>query len=148
MSKTQPDVLMTFNCRYYPRFSPGEVNSQVGIVDPSGYIPPKERIENLIRAGERLDSVRREMYHYGSNPESEPDEDDGVYEDPMLAPGLDIVDVHRLRRESMRRLADQAYKRMSADNPAEKQAGEVKPSEPPVKSVANNVAANEGNAPA
>lgn len=77
---------------------PGEENSGESIVDPSGYIPAKDRIENILRAGERLDAYRREMYHYG------PDDEDDGYEDPVMEPGFDPADASRMQREALSRL--------------------------------------------
>lgn len=91
-----------FQTKYAWYEEDGEFNSGESIVDPSGYIPAKARIENLIRAGEQLDSYRRELYHYGGD-----DEDDGQFMDPMNSPGLDPADVSRLNREAMQRLRTQ-----------------------------------------
>lgn len=105
---------LLFNAQFYPQFQSGEKNSGVSIVDPSGYVPAKERIENIMRAGERLDAYRRELYHYGSE-----DEDDESFNDPMMEPGLDLADVHRMRRDSLRKLASQAAARRDEDPKSE-----------------------------
>lgn len=79
---------------------PGEKNSGLSICDPSGYISPQEQIENLIRAGERLEEYRRERYDLDHG-----EEDDGVWMDPMREAGLDFADVYRIRQEVIRRLS-------------------------------------------
>lgn len=76
----------------------GEHNCGESIVDPSGYIPAKNRIENLLRAGERLDAYRRELYDYS------PDDEDDGFVDPTRSPGFDPSDASRLSREAMDRI--------------------------------------------
>lgn len=128
---------LTFNSQWYPQFDKPEKISKKSIVDPSGYIPPKERIENLIRAGERLDEVRREMYHYGNDFDGE----DSDYEDPMVQRDLDLVDIQRMNEQSMANLARQASEAKEA---AEK-AATVKPSAEGPESEAKKGPSSEGN---
>lgn len=77
----------------------GEFNDGESIVDAAGYISPKQRITNLLRAGERLDNFRREMYDYGRL-----DEDDGVWIDPLRSKGIDLSDISRIQTESLDRI--------------------------------------------
>lgn len=98
----------------------GEGNSQISMVDPSGYVSPKQRIENLIRAGERLDEFRREQYDYDTL-----EEDDGEWTDPMRTPGLDLADVHRIRQETLRRMSSRAARGEDSERPPEKQESSV-----------------------
>lgn len=90
----------------YKNFKPQtEAMKPDTIVDPAGYVSPKKRIENLIRAGERLDQFRRENYDLGYE-----DEDDGTWEDPMRQPGLDLADVHRIRQAVRSRMQSASAK--------------------------------------
>lgn len=91
---------MKFVTKFNWIHEPGEENSGLCIVDPSGYVSPQEQIENLIRAGERLEEFRRERYDYDN-----PNEDDGHWMDPMREAGLDFADAYRIREETLRRLS-------------------------------------------
>lgn len=73
------------------------------LIDPSGYIPAKKRIENLIRAGEQLVEARKEFYDYGSD-----QEDDGYWIDPLRHPSIDMADVSRLQSQALANLRERA----------------------------------------
>lgn len=90
---------MTFFTQYNWPDTRGEWNSGESIVDPSGYISPKQRIQNLIRAGERLEEFRREQYDYEHG-----EEDDGEWLDPMRTPGLDLADISRIQSHALDRI--------------------------------------------
>ncbi|QCS36895.1 hypothetical protein [Tortoise microvirus 21] len=92
------DIPYYFSTHYDWMQREGEINCGETIVDPSGYIPAKNRIENLLRAGERLDAYRRELYDYGAD-----DEDSGFY-DPTRDPGFDPADASKINREAMARV--------------------------------------------
>lgn len=88
-----------FFCTHYDWMQDeGEHNCGETIVDPSGYIPAKNRIENLLRAGERLDAYRRELYDYS------PDDEDDGFVDPTRSPGFDPSDASKISREAMERI--------------------------------------------
>lgn len=78
----------------------GEKNSGKSIVDPSGYMSPKERIESIFRAGERLDEYRREMYQYGD----QDDHEDESLDDVTRSPGFDPADASYLRNKAISRI--------------------------------------------
>lgn len=90
---------MEFFTQYTWSDTYGEWNCGKTIVDPSGYISPQQRIDNLIRAGQRLEEFRREQYDYDHG-----DSDDGVWMDPLRTPGLDLSDVSRIQSVAMDRL--------------------------------------------
>lgn len=102
--------------KFYSKYNPGpvkfEVNCGETIVDAAGYISPKQRITNIIRAGERLEELRREMYDYDSD-----DEDDGYTIDPLRKPGLDLSEVSQLQNLALSRLRERAAnKKKPADS--------------------------------
>lgn len=55
------------------------------MVETAGYIPAKQRIENMIMAGQRLALARKELYDF----DGEVDEN---FEDPTRRPGYDLAD--------------------------------------------------------
>lgn len=107
--------------KFYTNYNPGpktmDYNSGEVIVDSSGYIPPKQRIENLIRAGERLEEFRREFYDYDYG-----DEDDGNWIDPLRSPGIDLADVSRIQNQALFNLRSRSKKNLE-DSVIEKEIG-------------------------
>lgn len=122
---------MNFATQWNPNPIEGELNCGISIVDPSGYVDPQTRIENLIRAGERLDYSRRELYDYG--PDDPPDFESPM--DPDRTPGYDLADAHRDRMALARKLSQQVLK--SEEEPI------PDPSEPADDSVAVQEPAGE-----
>lgn len=72
----------------------------------AGYIPAKNRIENLILAGQRLKVARAELYDFGPD-----DEVDESFSDPTRSANYDMADAsqqslaveHRLKESKKRR---------------------------------------------
>lgn len=112
---------MKFVTQYSGHEVKGETISKKTIVDPSGYLDPQRRIENLILAGERLDVYRKDMYQYPYD-ENEDIEDEST-DDPTMVPGYDLADAHLDAQRAMSRL------RRSLDEPKPKE----KPTEPEAK---------------
>lgn len=108
-----------FQSQYSHKPYDGEVISSKSIVDPSGYVDAQTRIENLMRAGERLDEYRRDMYQYGPDD----DYDDDSSDDPTMEPGYDLADAHYQKQKALSRL------RRSMESPSKK----------PIEPVATNV---------
>jgi hypothetical protein len=73
-----------------PPYVPGEVNSGEVVVERNGYIPAFAEIQELIKAGERLDEARG-TYEFSADEEVPED-----YIDPYRAPDADIVDFDRV----------------------------------------------------
>jgi len=80
-----------------------EVMDPLTITESAGYVPSKVQIENLIMAGKRLQSFRKEMYDFpdGANV-------DESYEDPTRGPGFDLADATRIARDVDQRIRAQA----------------------------------------
>ena len=55
---------MLFQTRYTHQKSIPEVNIGKRLVEKAGYIPAKDRIENMILAGQRLIEHRMSMYDF------------------------------------------------------------------------------------
>lgn len=83
---------MQYRVQYNPDLrypDPGEINSGELLVETAGYISAEQRIINIMRAGQRLQETRREMYDYDY--EDDIDEDN-IYDDPTRDPGYDMAD--------------------------------------------------------
>jgi len=89
-----------FNNPYEWKDNGPEVNSGELITEQAGYISPKEQIEGMIMAGERLAEYRREMFDIGRD-----EEDDGTFLDPTRAPNYDLVDAQRDAERLKKKLA-------------------------------------------
>lgn len=75
-----------FNTPYNRKHSEPEVNSGELKTERSGYIPAQKRIENLMLAGQRLVTSRKEMYDF---PDGKIDED---YTDPTRRKDFDMAE--------------------------------------------------------
>lgn len=101
----------------------GTVIDPESIVDDRGYLPVKQRVDRMIRAGERLMEYRREHYDYA--PE---EEDDGEFMDPLRSYGLDWTDIQSLQQESLDRIRARSHNIRKApkdDKPAKSDDGKV-----------------------
>lgn len=74
-----------FHTHYERERSKPEVNSREIIVETAGYIPAKQRIESIIRAGERLKVYRKEQFDFNEKI----DED---FSDPTRSKNYDLAD--------------------------------------------------------
>ena len=88
----------------------GEINSGEKLVETAGYISPKQRIENMFLAGERLREYRENMY----DADPSVDEDDLV-PDVTMTPNFDMADASRIKNEALERLKN-ASKVKGTDN--------------------------------
>ena len=95
---------MVFHSPYNRPQTVGKENSGKSIVDTEGYISPKQRIENLILAGENLDDYRRSHYDFNDGYRG----DDGETMDPLRDRGLDMADVSMMKEQAMANLQRQA----------------------------------------
>lgn len=87
-----------------------EKEDKTTLVEVAGYIPAKQRIENLILAGERLVAWRKEQFDFN---DGEIDED---FEDPTRSKNYDIVDA----KEDMEAIENRVYtRRKKAEEEAE-----------------------------
>lgn len=130
---------MTFATHYDWTKDLPEIFDSTSIIDPSGYISPKQRITNLIRAGERLDQFRREMYDL-----SHDQEDDGIWMDEMRTPGLDYSDITQIQRKAMDRIRSRSRQdavKPNIENEQSEAKGDVQDG-PADKSKVNNEADN------
>lgn len=104
-----------FDHKVYSHRSPPpqtfEVNCGEKIVDASGYVPTKVRVQNMIRAGKELLDFRKLHYDYGEN-----DPDDGLWMDPLRAPGLDLSDVSALQGRALSNLREQAKRQLNEES--------------------------------
>ena len=83
---------MLFQTRYNHIKSPGEANYGKRLVEKSGYIPAKDRIENMILAGQRLIEHRMSMYDFNSDKELDED-----FYDPTRSKNFDMADATMLQ---------------------------------------------------
>lgn len=94
------------------------------LVERAGFMSAKQRIENILAAGDRLLSARMEQYDYGD----ETDSDDMVI-DPTRNGGFDITDAQEIVRDVSER-----FKARSAEKAEqEKQGLQKSPSVPTVE---------------
>lgn len=114
-----------FYTKYNPSMCMFEINSGKRIVDASGYVPPKERIKSILRAGELLESVRREKYDYGPN-----DVDDGTWMDPLRTPGLDYADISALQSRALANMRAKAEAEAMDDPEVESETKNTKGNRP------------------
>lgn len=111
---------MEFNTHYNRKRSKGEINSGEIIVETAGYISAKQRIENLINAGQRLVESRASQYDFdGSKPI---DED---FYDPTRLKSYDMADATQDMLAVEAKLASQKRSKASQKD----QEGDGKPTE-------------------
>lgn len=84
---------MIFQTHYTHTKSPGETNLGKRLVEKAGYIPAKDRIENMILAGQRLIEHRMSMYDFDSNKEL----DESFY-DPTRSKNFDMADAFQMQQ--------------------------------------------------
>lgn len=72
----------------------GEVNSGEVLVEKDGYMSARQRIEQMILAGERLISARKEQFQY----DGDFDYDAEDYEDPVISYGFDRMEALEIDR--------------------------------------------------
>lgn len=64
-----------------------------------GYVPLKDQIERMIRAGKELDAFRKEYYDFGDEREIP-----AGFDDPTRKPGFDPVDAYQYMRQLARKV--------------------------------------------
>jgi len=84
---------MIFQTRYTHEKSFPETNLGKRLVEKAGYIPAKDRIENMILAGQRLIEHRMSMYDFDSNKEL-----DESYYDPTRSKNFDMADAFQMQQ--------------------------------------------------
>ena len=84
---------MQFQTRYTHQKTVPEANLGKRLVEKAGYIPAKDRIENMILAGQRLIEHRMSMYDFDSNKEL-----DENYFDPTRSKNFDMADAFQCNR--------------------------------------------------
>lgn len=150
---------MAKNTRFYNKWDnplkiKGEIMSDETKTEQTGYVPPKVRIEEMIRAGIRLAETRREMYD-GYIAEEKGKEDFDENDVPLVRRrGFDTFDAINAQREAGVRL-EQARLQAVKDKQAQKRAeerqrvkdevlAELKPSEGTGKAPEGTGKASEG----
>ena len=66
-----------------------EVNAGPPLVERSGYVPAKVRIENMMLAGQRLVESRNVRYDFDGDV-------DEYFDDPTRSPGFDMADASQM----------------------------------------------------
>jgi len=118
---------MEFQTKHTHKSQPREKGSGEKHTEKQGYIPAKQRIENLIDAGKRLKEYRNEQYDF---PDGKIDEN---FMDPTRTRNFDMADATALKHDldirTKERKASQAA--LEASREAEKQ----KAGEDPAKAI-------------
>lgn len=106
------------------------------LVESAGYVSAKQRIENMILAGQRLTAFREEMYDINGETFKDPNFDpDSVSTDPTRRAGYDLSDafqqnlqvVDRLKaRKKEKKVQESLEETRSAQNTSETEVKEVK----------------------
>lgn len=91
---------MEFQTKYLRVKKKGEINSGKRITEQSGYIPAKEKIEEMIFAGQRLNIARDKQYDFNGE---KIDED---FDDPTRRPGYDMAEASMEIRRIRSRMAE------------------------------------------
>jgi len=86
----------------------GEINLGETHIDTLGLISNKERIENLIMAGKRLEASRGENYDFPDG------EFKGHHVPPMRRPNFDMADATQLEWETKQRIQQQREEQLRA----------------------------------
>lgn len=83
-----------FKSQFNYQFSRGEINNHDFMIDPTGYIPPKRQIENMLYAGALLDQSRLDDFDFREGEEL-------AYrkEFDVRKPDFDRVDASRIMSE-------------------------------------------------
>lgn len=84
---------MQFQTRYTHQKTIPEANIGKRLIEKAGYIPAKDRIENMILAGQRLIEHRMSMYDFDSNKEF-----DESYYDPTRSKNFDMADAFQMKQ--------------------------------------------------
>lgn len=98
----------------------GETNSGEIITEKAGYIPPKQQIQSMILAGQRLNEYRKELYDT-----MDPTEDIDI--DPTRDKAFDLADATQMQNEVNESLQQQAEEAKKAEE--EKKAGDIEKNE-------------------
>lgn len=102
---------MIFNTRWTRELDAPESNKGKRMTDPTGYIPLRKRISNMMQSGLTLDDIRNVQYRYT-----------GEELDPTQRPGFDPADYSTIASRTSARLAAQAEAQAAAAKQAEDEA--------------------------
>nr|QJB19359.1 MAG: hypothetical protein [Microvirus sp.] len=122
---------MLFQTRYNHQKSIPEVNLGKRLVEKAGYIPAKDRIENMILAGQRLIEHRMSMYDFESNKEL-----DESYYDPTRSKNFDMADAFQMQQNVENNIKQKEL--LKASQTAPEPSGEVLAPPPGYKLVPEN----------
>lgn len=102
----------------------GEVLDNTRITDSAGYVPAKQRIEEMIAAGQRLIDYRRGRYDF---PPEVSDDEALLFEDPTRRPNFDVVDAVDLAEGAVARIKASAAekKRIAEAEKAKNQQSQI-----------------------
>ena len=103
---------MQFQTRYTHQKTIPEANIGKRLVEKAGYIPAKDRIENMILAGQRLIEHRMSMYDFDSNKEL----DESFY-DPTRSKNFDLADAFQLSQNAENNLKQRELLKASQTAP-------------------------------
>lgn len=95
---TKPIFRTSTNYRTFPKVY--KILSNERITESAGYITAKQRIENMILAGQRLVEFRKEQFDF-------PDKIDENFSDPTRDKNFDLADATMLSLENEERLKQQ-----------------------------------------
>ena len=104
---------MKFATQYSKFEYAGEDNNQEKKVETLGYVPLGQRIESLIRSGERLHQYRKEQFDFQNGEEVDENMDVRTRE-----PNYDIADAYQDNRVASLRLQESIQRQKEIDNAA------------------------------
>lgn len=102
---------MNYKTQYGGKLGTPEINSGELLVETAGYISAKERIENIMLAGQRLDNYRKGRFDFEDEKSI-----DMSFVDPTREKGFDLADATQAelgvtaRLEDQKRVTDEALK--------------------------------------
>lgn len=96
----KPIFRTSTNYRRFPKVIP-ELD-KTRITESAGYITAKQRIENMILAGQRLVDYRKEQFDFQPDEEIDPD-----FTDPTRSKNFDMADATQMGMAADARLQDQ-----------------------------------------
>ena len=116
-----------FNTHYSRTHSTPEARAGKILVESAGYVSAEKRITNLLLAGQRLDSARKEAYDF---PDGQIDE---KFVDPTRASNYDIADAYQDSLDVNRRLEEAEKESKKVDDNKESDSGKDDTKKEPVE---------------
>ena len=116
-----------FNTHYDRTHSTPEARSGRVLVETAGYVSAEKRITNLLLAGQRLDSARKEAYDF---PDGQIDEN---FVDPTRASNYDIADAYQDSLDVNRRLEEAEKESKKVNDNKESDSGKDDTKKEPVE---------------